>query len=83
MDATLGLPLLVGLIAVALRVRFPERSARRGQLDRDGRRDARAAAADRGAWAAFFNFVAFAVFGLHVATTVGTGIVEPGVVDGA
>ena len=28
------------------------------------------------AWAAFFNFVAFAVFGLHVAKTVGTGIVE-------
>jgi PiT family inorganic phosphate transporter len=34
------------------------------------------------AWAAFFNFVAFAVFGLHVANTVGTGIVEAGVVDG-
>src|SRR4030095_12991415 len=33
------------------------------------------------AWAAFFNFVAFAVFGLHVAHTVGTGIVTPGVVD--
>ena len=25
------------------------------------------------AWAAFFNFIAFAVFGLHVATTIGTG----------
>jgi PiT family inorganic phosphate transporter len=27
-------------------------------------------------WAAFFNFVAFLVFGLHVAETVGRGIVE-------
>src|SRR6185369_10182866 len=34
-------------------------------------------------WAAFFNFIAFAVFGLHVATTVGTGIISPGLVDGA
>jgi PiT family inorganic phosphate transporter len=33
------------------------------------------------AWAAFFNFIAFAVFGLHVAETVGTGIVEASVVD--
>ncbi len=33
------------------------------------------------AWAAFFNFIAFAVFGLHVAETLGTGIVHSGVVD--
>jgi len=33
-------------------------------------------------WAAFFNFIAFAVFGLHVAQTVGTGIVDAAVVDG-
>jgi PiT family inorganic phosphate transporter len=32
------------------------------------------------AWAAFFNFVAFAVFGLHVAQTVGSGIVDVNVV---
>jgi PiT family inorganic phosphate transporter len=32
-------------------------------------------------WAAFFNFIAFAVFGLHVARTIGTGIVESGLVD--
>jgi PiT family inorganic phosphate transporter len=31
-------------------------------------------------WAAFFNFVAFLVFGLHVATTVGAGIVDVHVV---
>ena len=28
------------------------------------------------AWAAFFNFAAFLVFGLHVASTIGTGIVS-------
>jgi len=32
-------------------------------------------------WAAFFNFVAFLFFGLHVAQTVGTGIVAPGIID--
>lgn len=33
------------------------------------------------AWAAFFNFVAFLFFGLHVANTVGKGIVHADVVD--
>src|SRR5690349_7694243 len=33
------------------------------------------------AWAAFFNFIAFLFFGLHVATTVGAGIVSPTLVD--
>jgi PiT family inorganic phosphate transporter len=32
-------------------------------------------------WAAFFNFIAFLVFGLHVAQTVGTGIIDPAIVD--
>ena len=32
-------------------------------------------------WASFFNFVAFLVFGLHVANTIGTGIIDPSVVD--
>jgi PiT family inorganic phosphate transporter len=32
-------------------------------------------------WAAFFNFVAFLVFGLHVAQTVGAGIVDVHVVS--
>ncbi len=31
-------------------------------------------------WAAFFNFVAFLVFGLHVAKTIGTGIVSPSII---
>src|SRR5438045_3428487 len=84
MDAAgLGLPILVGLIAVALVFDFL-----------NGLHDAANSIATvvatrvlrpRNAviWAAFFNFVAFAVFGLHVAQTVGTGIVNPGVVDGS
>ncbi len=32
-------------------------------------------------WAAFFNFIAFAVFELHVAGTIGKGIIDPTVVD--
>ena len=34
-------------------------------------------------WAAFFNFIAFLFFGLHVAQTVGTGIVAAEIVDAA
>src|SRR5580704_16824175 len=33
------------------------------------------------AWAAFFNFIAFLVFGVHVARTVGIGIVSADVID--
>jgi inorganic phosphate transporter, PiT family len=33
------------------------------------------------AWAAFFNFIAFLFFGLHVAQTVGVGIVAADVID--
>jgi inorganic phosphate transporter, PiT family len=32
-------------------------------------------------WAAFFNFIAFLFFGLHVAQTVGAGIVSTAIVD--
>ena len=32
-------------------------------------------------WAAFFNFIAFLFFGLHVAKTVGSGIVAPALID--
>src|SRR6187549_3755434 len=32
-------------------------------------------------WAAFFNFVAFLIFGAHVAETVGTGIIAAEIVD--
>jgi len=34
-------------------------------------------------WAAFFNFAAYFVFGVHVANTVGKGIVDPNLVDDA
>ncbi len=34
-------------------------------------------------WAAFFNLVAFLFFGLHVANTVGKGIVDPAIIDNA
>lgn len=81
MDAHLGLPVLVGLIAVALAFDFL-----------NGLHDAANSIATIVStrvlrpqyavfWAAFFNFVAFAVFGLHVARTVGTGIIEPSIVD--
>lgn len=32
-------------------------------------------------WAAFFNFIAFLFFKLHVADTIGTGLIDPHVVD--
>jgi PiT family inorganic phosphate transporter len=80
-EVTLGLPVLVGLIAVALLFDFL-----------NGLHDAANSIATIVStrvlrpqyavfWAAFFNFVAFGVFGLHVAQTVGTGIIEPSVVD--
>ena len=34
-------------------------------------------------WAAFFNFIAFLFFGLHVANTVGKGIITPGIISDA
>src|SRR6266404_4322330 len=82
MDAVaLGLPLLIALIAVALLFDFL-----------NGLHDAANSIATivstrvlspryAVAWAAFFNFIAFAVFGLHVAATIGTGIVSPAIID--
>ena len=81
MDASLGFPILGGLIAVALLFDFL-----------NGLHDAANSIATIVStrvlrpqyavlWAAFFNFVAFLVFGLHVANTIGTGIIEPQVVD--
>jgi PiT family inorganic phosphate transporter len=32
-------------------------------------------------WAASFSFIAFLIFGLHVAGTIGKGIIQPGVMD--
>jgi PiT family inorganic phosphate transporter len=35
------------------------------------------------AWASFFNFIAFLIFGVAVARTIGSGIVDPAIVDNA
>jgi PiT family inorganic phosphate transporter len=80
-EVTLGLPALVGLIAVALLFDFL-----------NGLHDAANSIATIVStrvlrpqyavfWAAFFNFVAFGVFGLHVAQTIGIGIIEPSIID--
>jgi PiT family inorganic phosphate transporter len=34
-------------------------------------------------WAAFFNFIAFVIFPLHIAHTVGKGIIDPKMIDDA
>ncbi|MEK7857869.1 MAG: inorganic phosphate transporter [Elusimicrobiota bacterium] len=34
-------------------------------------------------WAAFFNFIAAFVFGVHVANTIGKGLVDPKIIDNA
>src|SRR5688572_32319012 len=81
MDATLALPALLGLIAVALLFDFL-----------NGLHDAANSIATivstrvlrpqyAVAWAAFFNFIAFLFFSLHVAQTIGTGIVAAEVAD--
>ena len=77
----LGLPVLIALIAVALFFDFL-----------NGLHDAANSIATIVStrvlrpqyavlWAAFFNFIAFLFFGLHVATTIGTGIVDASVAD--
>ncbi|GGE05400.1 anion permease [Aureimonas endophytica] len=81
MDAALSLPLLAGLVAVALLFDFL-----------NGLHDAANSIATIVStrvlrpqfavlWAAFFNFIAFLFFGLHVAQTLGTGIVDAAIVD--
>src|SRR6187200_2078808 len=35
------------------------------------------------AWAAFFNFIAFVIFPLHVAHTIGKGIIDPSIINDA
>src|SRR5215208_6840906 len=81
MDASLGLPLLIALITIALIFDFL-----------NGLHDAANSIATivstrvlrpqyAVVWAAFFNFIAFLFFGLHVAQTIGVGIVSADVVD--
>ncbi|MEN3375080.1 MAG: inorganic phosphate transporter, PiT family [Hyphomicrobiales bacterium] len=80
-EIALALPLLIALIAVALLFDFL-----------NGLHDAANSIATIVStrvlrpqyavlWAAFFNFIAFLFFGLHVATTIGTGIVDASVAD--
>lgn len=81
MDATLALPLLVGLVGIALVFDFL-----------NGLHDAANSIATIVStrvlrpqyavlWAAFFNFIAFLFFGLHVAETLGKGIIDPSIVS--
>lgn len=81
MTATLSFPLLAGLITIALLFDLL-----------NGLHDAANSIATIVStrvlrpqyavfWAAFFNFVAFMFFGLHVAETVGKGIVSAEIVD--
>src|SRR5215218_988509 len=81
MDLALSMPVLIGLIATALIFDFL-----------NGLHDAANSIATivstrvlrpryAVAWAAFFNFIAFLFFGLHVAQTVGAGIIDVSVID--
>src|ERR1700744_6545753 len=81
MTHALGLPVLVGLIAVALAFDFL-----------NGLHDTANSIATLVStrmlrpryaviWAAFFNFIAFLVFGVHVARTIGVGMVSAQVMD--
>ena len=81
MEAHIAFPLLVGLIGIALLFDFL-----------NGLHDAANSIATivstralkpqyAVAWAAFFNFIAFLFFGLHVAETVGKGIVDANIID--
>lgn len=81
MNTLLSLPVLIGLVAIALGFDFL-----------NGLNDTANSIATLVStrmlrpryavlWAAFFNFIAFLIFGVHVARTVGVGIVSAGVMD--
>ena len=83
MEPTIALPVLIGLIGIALAFDFM-----------NGLHDAANSIATvvstrvlspqiAVAWAAFFNFVAFLFIGLHVAETIGKGIIDPAIIDPA
>ncbi len=79
----LGLPALSGLVAVALLFDFlngmhDSANSIATVVSTRVMRPLTAVTA-----AAFFNFIAFMVFGLHVAHTVGAGLVSPGLIDAA
>jgi PiT family inorganic phosphate transporter len=82
MDAVaLALPVLIGLVLIALAFDFLNglHDAANSIATIVSTRVLRPQTAV--AWAAFFNFVAFLIFGAHVAQTVGTGIVAADIVD--
>src|SRR5215207_1847026 len=81
MDAMFGPPVLVSLIAVAVLFDFLNglHDAANSIATVVSTRVLRPLQAE--AWAAFFNFIAFLFFGLHVAQTIGTGIVTASVVE--
>ena len=81
MDATLAFPLLVGLIGVALFFDFLNglHDAANSIATIVSTRVLRPQYAVM--WAAFFNFIAFLFFGLHVAETLGKGIIDPSIVS--
>ena len=81
MDATIAFPLLAGLIAFALFFDFLNglHDAANSIATVVSTRVLRPQVAV--AWAAFFNFIAFLFFGLHVAETVGKGIVDASIID--
>jgi inorganic phosphate transporter, PiT family len=81
MEATLAFPLLAALIGVALLFDFLNglHDAANSIATVVSTRVLRPQVAV--AWAAFFNFIAFLFFGLHVAETVGKGIVDASVID--
>jgi inorganic phosphate transporter, PiT family len=82
MDAVaVSLPVLIGLVIIALAFDFLNgfHDAANSVATIVSTRVLRPSYAV--GWAAFFNFIAFLVFGLHVAQTLGTGIVEAQIVD--
>ncbi|WP_234188857.1 inorganic phosphate transporter [Shinella sp. NM-101] len=81
MEATLALPLLVGLVGIALIFDFLNglHDAANSIATIVSTRVLRPQYAVM--WAAFFNFIAFLFFGLHVAETLGKGIIDPAIVS--
>lgn len=81
MDPVLTFPLLVALVGVALLFDFLNglHDAANSIATVVSTRVLRPQYAVM--WAAFFNFIAFLFFGLHVAETVGKGIVDASIVD--
>lgn len=81
MTAATNLPLLIGLILVALSFDFlngvHDTANSIATLVSTRMLRPRYAVI----WAAFFNFIAFLVFGVHVARTVGVGIISADVID--